>query len=414
LANTLLTPTIITKEALRVLENNLVAAKYVNREPEVIGELTGPRKIGDSITVRKPNRFTVRSGVTYSAQDVTETSAIVQLATQIGVDFEFGAKELTLTIDQFSKRYLIPAMATLANKIDLDILAQYAVIANQVGTPATTPATFAAILDVAKKLDICSVPRDELRQLVVDANANAALADALKGLFNPGSQISETIKKGMIASQLGGFNGVYMDQNIPIHTVGPLGGTPVVSGASQGILVGYADYTDLLTSGWTAAAAVRLNRGDVITLALVYGVNPQSRQSTGVLQQFACSSITEGNVSSDGSGVATIRIRPAIIAGGPYQNVTVRPAASAAVTVTGTAATAYPINLGFHRDAMCLVSVPFEMPKGVDFAAQETYKGITMSIVRWFDGTNHKFPCRVDVLYGVKVLYPELACRLIG
>jgi hypothetical protein len=85
---------------------------------------------------------------------------------------------------------------------------------------------------------------------------------------------------------------------------------------------------------------------------------------------------------------------------------------NAALTIKGTASLTYQQNLGFTKDAFGLVTVPMELPGGVDFAARETYKGISIRIIRAYDPTNDVIPCRLDVLYGVACYYPELAVRL--
>lgn len=422
--HTLITPTLFTRECLRLLVNNLVFTKYVNRDPDIVGGLADTTaKIGDTYNVRRSVQIKTRATGTYSAQDIIETSVPLKLDKQYGFDFEFTSKELTLTIDRLSDRYLKPGMAQLANDIDAALAGLYKKVWNSVGTVGTTPATFADVLAVTQKLDECGVPRDDTRQLVVNPAANAKLADGLKGLFNPTSQIGDIVRKGMFAAGVGGFDGVLMDQNIKVHTTGPLGSTPVVNTSNQGITTGWAEYTDLVTDGWTAAAAARLNAGDVITLGAaganpVYQVNPRSKQSTGRLQQFVCSDPTADDdttqISSDGSGNLTVRIRPAIISGGAYQTVDSRATDTAAITVVGTTGQLYPVNLGFHRDWAAFLSRPLEVPRGVHFAAAETYEGISMRVVQAYDLANDKFPLRVDVLFGVKAIYPDLACRLVG
>src|SRR5215471_1290757 len=146
--NTLLTPTKITMETLRILENNLVFAKNANRDYE---DQWG--KIGTSVTVRKPVRFTVTQGsVTLSAQDVTELSVVVTLTNQDHVDFTFSTAELTHTIDQFSDRYLKPAGAELANAVDVGGCLLFSDVYNIVGTDGTTPNAYSFLAQVGQRL----------------------------------------------------------------------------------------------------------------------------------------------------------------------------------------------------------------------------------------------------------------------
>lgn len=390
-ANTLLTPSIISKETLVMLENNLVAAGKVNRQFE--NQFV---KIGSTLTVRKPNRFKVTSGPGLSIQDVVEPSTSITISNQKHVDFQFSNQELTLAVEEFSERYLKPAASELANQLDYDVISLWSSVFNEVGTPGAVPSQFSDLANVGRRMDEGGVPQ-ETRVLILNPAAYWNLADGLKGLYV--QSVSEPALKGFLA-KVANFE-IYLDQNIQMQTVGAYSGTPVVNGAGQ-------TGSSLVTNGWGNSITGMLNVGDVFTIAGVNAVNPKNRQSTGVLQNFVVTS----TASSDGAGNSTISIYPAITTTGAYQTVTASPANGAAITVKGSASTAYAQNLAFVKDAFGLVTVPLELPEGVDFKARETYKGISMAIIRAFDVQNYVFPCRVDILYGVAAYYPELACRL--
>jgi hypothetical protein len=199
--------------------------------------------------------------------------------------------------------------------------------------------------------------------------------------------------------------------------VGGLGGTPLVNGANQGLINSgatdnpYGSTTSLVTDGWTAAAANRLKQGDVITIAGVNSVNPETKKDTGRLMQF----VVTADVASDGAGNATVVIAPAIIAGGAFQNVTARPADNAAITVvTGSASTTYNQNILWHRDAITFASPEQEIPGGMDMAYQASLAdegSISLRFVRGFDITNNRFISRFDLLYAVKATKPEWIVR---
>ncbi len=401
MANTILTRQEITREFLRLLINNLVAVRSINRQYDNQFAKSGG-KIGSDLKIRLPNQYAIRTGATMSVQDTTQRSTTLTVANQIGVDVQFSSVELTLSLDDFSKNVLEPAAATLGNEMDRLICALYKDVFMSVGTPGTTPATAATILAAGQKLDEAGVPRTG-RAMIVNPAANAALVDGMKGFFNPQGTLSDQFKKGTIGNAVLGFDTIGMDQNIATHTVGALGGTPLVNGASQ-------TGSSLVTDGWTAAAANRLKQGDVFTIAGVYAVNTMSKQSTGALQQFTVTADT----ASDASGNATVPISPAIVASGPYQNVSGSPADNAALTVLGTAATQYPQNLAFHKDAFTLVTADLEMPPSGWDSHRETYENISIRYIRGFDIVNDKFPARFDILYGMKALRPEMACRVWG
>jgi hypothetical protein len=390
-ANSVLTPSLISKETLVMLENNLVAAGKVNRQFE--NQFV---KIGSTLTVRKPNRFKVVSGPGLQIQDVVEPSTSITISNQKHVDFQFSNQELTLVIEEFSERYLKPAASELANQLDYDVISNFSSIFNEVGTPGTVPANFAALAAVGQRMDEGAVPQDG-RVLMLNPAAYWSMANGLTGLYV--TSVAEPALKGFLA-KIANFE-IYLDQNIQVQTVGAYAGSGVVNGASQ-------TGSSLATNGWSNSITGLLNAGDVFTIAGVYAVNPKSRQSTGQLQNF----VVTATVSSNGSGAATIPIYPAIVTAGAYQTVSNSPANSAAITVKGTASTQYAQNLGFVKDAFGLVTVPLELPEGVDFKARQEYKGISMAIIRAFDIQNYVFPCRIDILYGTTTYYPELGVRL--
>jgi hypothetical protein len=390
--NTLLTPSIISKETLVILSNNLVAAGKVNRQFE--NQFV---KIGTTLTIRKPNRYVVSSGPGLQIQNSVEPSTSITISNQRHVDIEFSSQELTLVIEEFSERYLKPAAEPICNQIDYDVISNWTSVFNEVGTPGTVPSTFATgIQPVGQAMDTQAVPQDG-RVMVLGPTAYWSLAAGLISLYV--QSVSEPALKGYLA-RIGNFE-IYQDQNIQTQTVGAYAGTPVVNGAGQ-------TGSSLVTNGWTASIANLLNVGDVFTIAGVYAVNPQNRQSTGALQKFVVTSAA----SSNGSGASTISIYPAITTSGAYQTVTNSPANSASISVLGTASTQYQQNLAFVKDAFGLVTVPMELPDGVDFKARQEYKGISIRIIRAYDVNNDVLPCRLDVLYGTATYYPELAVRL--
>lgn len=404
MANTNLTISMVTQEALRILENNLSFTKGVNREYDDKFAIEGA-KIGDTLNIRKPARYVGRTGATMVTEDHTETSVPLTLDTQFGVDVNFTSKELTLSIDDFSQRILAPAMATIANKIDRDGLTMaYQSVANVVGTPGATPNALKTYLQAGAKMDYEAAPRDGNRSLVIDPTAQVEIVDSLKGLFQSSEQIKKQYETGNMG--LGAGFKWSMDQNVVSHTVGPLGGTPLVNGApAQGA-------TTLVTDGWSAAAAARLKKGDVFTIQNVYAVNPQSRQSTGQLRQF----VVLSDVSSDAGGNATFSIFPAMSSTGAFATINQLPADNAPLTVLGTAGTVSPQGIAYHRDAFTFGCADLLLPKGVHQAARASDKqlGISIRMVRQYDINSDKMPCRLDVLYGWKALYPELGCRIAG
>src|SRR5262245_19377740 len=408
----ILTPTVVTREAARLFYNNLVLTKGVNRQYDNAFEIGGA-KAGDTTNMRLPQRYTVTSGTTLGTQSQDEYSRPLQLSYQKHVPVRFTSKELTLSLQDFSDRVLAPAMAQLANEVDSDLLEVMRIrTSNVVGTPGSVPNALLTYLQAGAYMSDEATPRDAFRSMILDPNSMATIVDALKGLFQQSEEIGQQYMQGLMGRTAGFKWGE--DQNVRSHTVGPLGGTPQVAGANQGILTGWAEYTDVTTSGWTASAAVRLNQGDIITFGGVQAVNPINRSSVGRLRTFVVESTTGGNISSDGTGAATVRDRPAIIAGGQYQNVTARPANLAPITVLGTAGATGRRNMAYHRDAFVVAFADLEMPDGVDWKARISIPELGFSIraVRQYSIDTDTFPCRMEVLYGIGPLLPECACAI--
>ena len=396
MSQTLLTPSIISKETLVMLENNLVAAGKVNRKME--NQFV---KIGTTLTVRKPNRFTVSSGPALQIQNMVEPSTSITISNQKHVDFEFNSQELTLVVEEFSERYLKPAGAELANQIDYDIITNYASINNLVGTPGSVPNSFASLGAVGQRMDELGMPQAD-RCLMLNPKAYWAMANGLSNLYV--RSVAEPALKGFLAN-IASFD-IYESQNIQSQTVGAYAGTGVVNGSNQ-------TGSTLLTNGWTASITGLLNAGDVISIGTgvtgCYAVNPKNRQSTGAVANF----VVTATVNSDSGGNCAIPIYPAITPSGAYQTTGASPVAGATINVvTGTASTSYAQNIAFTKDTLGLVTVPLELPEGVDFKARVEWKGISLRVIRAYDVQNDVTPCRLDVLYGTTTYYPETGARL--
>ena len=395
MANTLLTPTQVTRKALMILHQKLNFVGSINRGYDESFAKDGA-KIGDTLKIRLPNQYTVRSGSTLSAQDTTESTVNLQVATQKGVDVNFSSNELTLSLDDFADRVLEPAMSALAATIEADAMNMVNDVYNQVNNVGAA-VTFNKVLNARKILVDNLAPLGD-RTCNLNTQDNVDLVDALKGLFQDSNNIAKQYREGYMG-RTAGFD--FMENTLwPSHTVGTKAGTPLVNGASQ-------SGASLVTDGWTASTA-GLKKGDIFTVAGVFRVHPETKLSTGILQQF----VATADGTADGSGNMTVAISPTIVTSGAMQNVSGSPADNAALTIAGNASAAHGMSLTYHKNAFAFATADLVLPRGVDFAAREVLDGISMRIVRQYDIVNDKFPCRVDVLYGYKTVRAQLACRL--
>jgi hypothetical protein len=402
--NTLITSSIILKEGLMQLDNELVMAKLVHRDYE--DEFLD--KNGATRTIKKPNKYTVRDGATASPQDTTMGSTTITIDQFKGVDLQFSTKDLTLSVDRFSEEIMRPAMRVLANNIDQALMALYAKVPNYVGTPGTTMAGFAAVGRGAQRLAEQAVPEDY--QGVVSQSDRFGLLTGMQTLY-----VQDVAKTALTKAKLPNIAGVdlYGSNNVPAFTTGARGGAPLVNGASQNVtyLASKDSGTQTLNfDGCTNSVTGWGKAGDVFTIAGVYDVNPVTGDALDYLKQF----VLTADVNSNGSGQIAATISPAIIVSGAFKTCSAAPADNAAMTFVGSAATAYRQNLFFNKNAFALATRPLILPDGVVGAGRETFNGISARLIPYYDGTNDLSNWRLDILYGVKAIYPELCTRVAG
>jgi hypothetical protein len=317
-----------------------------------------------------------------------------------------------LDIRDLSERRFKPDMINLRNALAQDVMtAMYQGAYNWVGTPGQTVNSFTDFLKAPERLDEMAVPSTDRSAVLAPADYYGILGTQA-GLY-----MEDVARKAYRKGEMGDLSDIamYKSQVVPTHTVGPLGGTPLVNGANQNVTYESVKNTytqSLVTDGWSAAAALRVRAGDVFTMTGVNMVNPKTKQDTGILQQF----VVTADGSSNGSGQLTLTISPAIITSGPFQTVTAAPADNAALTFLGAASTAYKQNMAYHKNAMALVVVPRARPDGVadGLWARKDHKGLSLTVEAVRDGVNDTSMWRIDLLAGFRLIDPRLITRLSG
>lgn len=395
--NSILTPTAVTREALRILHQKLNFVGNIKRDYDDSFAKSGA-KIGDSLKIRLPNQYTVRTGATLSAQDTSEISTTLQVATQKGVDLNFTSVDLTMSLDDFSKRILDPAMSVLAANIEADALSMMLDVYQSVNNIGAA-ITFGKLMSSRKVLNDALAPMDNNRSILLNTQDNVDLVDGLKGLFQDSAAIKEQYREGSMG-RTGGYD-FYENTLIANQTTG-------TAAAATGYTVNGAVTANGSTFVVLSGGANTFKKGDVITFVGCNRVHPETKADTGVLQQFVVTADYAG-----GGGV--LSFAPAIYTSGGRQNVVAAGIANGvAVAKIGGASAIYKPSLAFHKDAFAFATADLVMPQGVDFASRQVLDGISMRIVRMYDINNDKFPCRLDVLYGYKTIRPELACRILS
>ena len=394
MANTLLTPTAVTRGALAILHQKANFIGNINRQYDDSFAKSGA-KIGDSLKIRLPNQYTVRSGATLSTQDTTETSTTLQVATQVGVDLNFTSADLTLSMEDFSSRILEPAMSALAANIEATVYAGcYKAVNNMIDGDAAAMA-YDYMMQGRQRMNEELAPMDGDRTAIWSPYHARKLNVDLKGLFNDSAQVAKQYREGIVG-RTGGFDH-YENTHVGKHTTGTAAKTTgyLSNGATQ------SGATITVDTGTTSFLV-----GDVITFAGVHAVHPETKADLGRLAQFVVT-------ANSGTSATHLSISPAIVATGATQNVTTTVADNSAIVKVGAGASeTLDTSMVFHKNAFTFATADLVMPQGVDFAAREVLDGISMRIVRQYDIANDKFPCRLDVLYGYKAIRPTWACRV--
>ena len=410
MSNTTLTADIIAKEAVAILDNELVMANLVYRgyEEEFSKKVNG-YTVGETVSIRRPADFTVRDGATASVQDVVEGKTTFTVDKQKGVDFKFTSSDLTLQIGDLSERVIKPAMVQLANQIDRDVMGLYKYVPRHVTIPSGGIDSFDDFALAPKLMDTCSIPMGD-RSAVLSPSDTWEMLGSQTALY-----IQEAAKGAYREGRLGKIGGIdtYMSQNVPTHTYGSRTGTDAIAASFTGDT--WASTKDTNTStiniGSMSGETVTLNAGDTLTIEDVYDVNPVTKEKLAHLKQF----VVVNNETASGSAIASCEISPAIIVSGAHQTVALATGVTdinaKTVTYQGTASTGFTQNLFFHKNAFGLVTVPMVKPPGATDVGRRTYKGISVRVIPYYDGTNDVSNWRLDILYGVKAIDPRLAVR---
>ena len=402
MANSILTIDMITRKTLEILENNLVLTRNVNRQYDDSFAVEGA-KIGSTLRIRLPDRALVTDGAALQVQDDNEQYTTLTVSSQKHIGVNFTSAELTMQLDDFAERVLKPRVSQLASSVDADVANAYKGIYNSVGTPGTTPSTSLVLLQANQKLNEFATPMSP-RYATVNPAANAGLVEGMKGLFNPTGTISRQFKNGMMGEGILGLDEINMSQSIVNHTTGVTPVAPIVATtvAAQGA-------TSLAISFTSGSPTFKI--GDVFTIGGVYAVNPQTRQSTGSLQQF----VVTADVAVSSGTTATLTVSPAIYTSAhALATVDSFPQANAVLTFLGGSATSYAQNLVYHKDAISFATADLLLPQGVDMASRQVHNGISLRIVRQYDINNDRMPCRIDVLYGYSTIRAPMAVRMWG
>lgn len=420
MANTILTPTMITREAIRVLHQKLNFTGQCNTQYDNRFAQSGA-KIGTTLNVRMPPKYTVRTGAAASYQDHVERSTPLVVGSQYGIDVSFTSVELTMNLDDFTKTVLSPAMSQLAAKIEGDALAAaYKLVPNYTGL-TTTDMTYLAFQQNGQFMTESLAPIDDQRVACLTPRSRTNFQDAVKGLFQSAEDIKKSYKEGKMG-RTGGFD-VYENTLIPTHTIGTLAGSPLTTGNTNATVTtsnAWVSQTDVSVTGQNTGTT--LKAGDILTFGTLadgyVDIHPETKTSYGRLKTF----VVQSDVTlTTQANTYTVTVKPGIIigSGNAYQNVSLTGADTSGLTVTnwGAASTQVGQSIFFHKDAFAFVTADLEdVSKFGAWGAREQLDGISMRLGRQWDIANDRIPARFDVLWGFAGLYASdgLASRHIN
>lgn len=409
MSNALLSIDMVTKESLRIAHEKAVFAGTTYREYDDSYAKKG-FKIGDTLRIRNPNQYTRRQGSrVMDVQDQAESSQSLTVGTQDGVDMSFNSAELALTIDEFSDRYLTPAVSGLVSAIDSDYLAAMTKATyNVTGTAGTVVGTSGDIsaVGLARAAIHRGLPPvgDDL-SFQLDAITMATVVNAIKADFNPQKDTSAAFRDGYY----GRFAGAdwYENERTYIQTNGSdVTGTTDSTGLGTAAADGSYNTVDMHTTVAVATQAV----GEVFTIAGIYQCHPETKQSTGQLQQFVITAI----------GASLTTVAPTIYLSGAKQNVCSSASAQLATTAfnsqtltfVGAASTSYRHNLMYHREAFAFATADLPLYANENDCGRMTKDGLSLRVWKGPDIRNDQLLMRVDILYGWLAQRPAWACRV--
>jgi hypothetical protein len=405
--NAFLPPKVFANAGLKLLKNNLVMAKLVDSEG--VDKVFKPG-VGGSVNVKRPPEFTIRTGATAAAQDVTLGEVEVKIDKQAGVDVQFTSQEETLHLDALLKsRVLDASMAQIASYVDAQLVARVNEFHHWVGSPGVLIDSPADFFKAPQRMDEMAIPANDRNAILTPADGYAMAGALLTNAALAGNTARTALEKAQIPVL--GNTKPYITQTVPSLTMGTRT-NGAVNGASQSVAYTAvkSTYSQTLNIDGVGTTAT-VKAGEVFTIAGVNAVNPRTKADLGYLQQFT----VLADAAASGGVIAALSISPPIIIDGAYQNVTAGAADNAVVTWLGTASTTYRVNAAFHKTAIKLVSAKLVMPySGEADYATDPDTGLTVRYWRYSDGASDTHNHRWDVFFGTVNADRRLGVRLSG
>lgn len=392
--NTILTSDVITKEAIKILHEQLVFTNKINKQYDDSFARKGA-KIGDSLRIRKPAQFVTRVGKTYAAQDFVEQSLTLTINKQLGLDVDFSDEDLALSLNDFSEQFIRPAMSQLATSVEAETLNMILLASNSIYNAAGI--NYKDTLTARKQLFESLTPSGKWCAIINPATS-VEIVDELKGLFQDSTQISKQYKEGLLG-RTAGFD--FYESNIMPNLTNP---SDIVA-------------TVTVTEGGSTAVFAGLGLSEVIPAGFRFTVAGSNKVHSETKKTYASAYefVVLAPFTTDGAGAGVATIYPVYsAASGARQNISVLPGAASAIVVNGAADEEMRSSIAFAKDAFTMATADLVVPKGTDMASRQVMDGISLRFVRDFDASGDGvFVNRFDIIFGYTPLREQFASVLL-
>lgn len=416
MANTLSVIDMVAREALRIAHEKLSFIGTIDRSYDSSYAKSGA-KIGDTLRVRNPNQYIRRKGSrVMDVQDQAESTQNVTVATQDGVDMKFNSAELSLSIDELSRRYIEPATSVLVSGIEGDVLSGVTKEVYQ-NTGTTTEVVGATDLDAISqaraKLNQQLAPKDDGNRCIqLDSVTMAAIVNGQRALFHDGKELSTLFREGY----LGRFAGTNFYENDRTYAHTNSSDADVAWAVDDSTrLAAYTDATGLSVLNFDAMGTVSATVGTTFTIADLYDCHPETKAKYAHLKQFTITAV--GTLASNQQDIT---FSPTIRAGGAKQNCWISGGSGSIADLENNVTACYGAggslvyqsNLMYHKDAFTFVTADLPIMDDAIRCVRRMQDGLSIRVWQGSDIRNDELLLRMDILYGYKTLRPEWACRV--
>jgi hypothetical protein len=364
------------------------------------------QRAGDTFYKRQNFNATISTGLDISG--ATPTDVIDRFVPTVyrspdNVLFYLDAKEMR--DPDYKTKMGQAASVRLAAQIDSNLYAAVAarasIVVKKVGAFTWDDAATAEALMLSR-----GIAGDRMRKAFLNPFDYLAVAKDLGNRAYMGDWNKSAYERSQVPD-IAGFRTFRTDNVANLAATGTVSGTTINGAQSFTVTAMTGDVpTDnrQMTLTVQGANVANIKVGDAFTIAGVNAVHQIDKSDTGQLMSF--------RVLAAGGGGTSLTITPAIVATGPYQNVSAVAANSAALVFLNTVTK--PVNAFWAQGAVTLDygRLAFPTGEGAQVMTATTKQGVPLIMAYQFNSLTGKTSCRFTTLYAPTVLDPE-QCGII-